>query len=178
MSNEGNSNWQFSLIGQVLGLNVKFKTMESYIQKVWTHWSVPDLCILKPGLFLFKFQNKYEMEDILMNGPWFFGSRPLLLKVWTNDDDIDKMNGNIYPLWIQLPGLRLNLWSSNAISKIASHIGRPIATDKLTANKQRLAYARVLVEVNMPSPLPDLIPIHGPNGKIINQKVIYELKPK
>ncbi|XP_020254066.1 uncharacterized protein LOC109831138 [Asparagus officinalis] len=75
-------------------------------------------------------------------------------------------------------GLRLNLWSSKAISKIASHVGKPVATDKLTASKQRLAYARVLVEVHMPSSLPDSIPIHGPNGQVYNQKVIYEFKPK
>ncbi|XP_020266869.1 uncharacterized protein LOC109842400 [Asparagus officinalis] len=176
--NEGNSNLQFSLIGQVLGLNLKFKVMETYVQKVWTHWSVPKVCLLKPGLFLFKFKSKEEMEDILVNGLWFFVSRPLLLKVWSNDEDIEKINDNVYPLRIQLPGLILNLWSSNAISKIASQVGRPIATDKLTANKQKLAYARVLVEVHMPSPLPDIIPIHGPNGKNFNQKEIYELKPK
>ncbi|XP_020258926.1 uncharacterized protein LOC109835357 [Asparagus officinalis] len=80
-------------------------------------------------------------------------------------------------MWVN-PGLRLNLWSSKAISKIASHVGKPVATDKLTASKQRLAYARVLVEVHIPSSLPDSIPIHGPNGQVYNQKVIYEFKPK
>ncbi|XP_020243178.1 uncharacterized protein LOC109821400 [Asparagus officinalis] len=81
-------------------------------------------------------------------------------------------------MWIQLPGLRLNLWNAKCISKIASLIGKPIATDKLTASRQRLEYARVLVEVSVPSPLPDHISIQGPKGKNIIQKVIYELKPR
>jgi len=32
---------------------------------------------------------------------------------------------------------------------MASYIGRPLATDKLTATKERLAYARMLVEVEV-----------------------------
>ncbi|XP_020259837.1 uncharacterized protein LOC109836363 [Asparagus officinalis] len=81
-------------------------------------------------------------------------------------------------MWIQLPALKLNLWNEKGISKIASLIGRPIATDKLTANRQRLAYARVLIEVKLPSALPDQITVNGPNGKQYNQKIIYELKPR
>ncbi|XP_020245375.1 uncharacterized protein LOC109823507 [Asparagus officinalis] len=175
--NEDISIWQSSLIGQVMGLNVKFKAMESYVQRTWRNF-MHEVCLLKPGLFLIKFKNTDEMNEILCKGPWFFGSRPLLLKQWTNGEDIEKINDSVYPLWIQLPSLRLNLWNAKSISKIASAIGCPIATDRLTANRQRLAYARVLVEVKMPSPLPDKINFLDPKGKQYTQKVIYEFKPK
>ncbi|XP_020272640.1 uncharacterized protein LOC109847811 [Asparagus officinalis] len=176
--NEGVSFWLFSLIGQVMGLNVRYKAMESYVQKVWASFAVPEISILKAGVFLFKFKNKEEMCDILGRGPWFFGSRPLLLKTWAIDEDIDRMKECVYPMWIQLPGLKLNLWNAKAISKIFSIIGKPISIDKLTATRQRLAYARVLVEVTMPAPLPDSISIQGPNESIFTQKVIYEFKPR
>ncbi|XP_020264049.1 uncharacterized protein LOC109839985 [Asparagus officinalis] len=175
---EGASVWDSALIGQVLGMNIKFKAMESFVQKVWSHMALPEICILKPGLFLYKFKSKEDMRIILESGPWFFGSRPLLLKPWSIDEEIGKRNDCLYPMWIQFPGLRLNLWNAKCISKIASLIGKPIATDKLTASRQRLEYARVLVEVNMPSPLPDHISIQGPKGEKISQKVIYELKPR
>ncbi|XP_020262296.1 uncharacterized protein LOC109838251 [Asparagus officinalis] len=189
--NEGSSIWKSSLIGQVLGLNAKFKAMETYVLKVWGNLAIPKVCLLKPGLFLFKFKSTVDMRSILENDPWFFGSRPILLKHWSVDDEIEKRNdcvypvwihlpGNdcVYPVWIHLPGLKLNLWNAKSISKIASIIDKPIATDKLTANRQRLAYARVLVEVNMPSKLPDEILIQGQNGKNYLQKVFYELKPR
>ncbi|XP_020254187.1 uncharacterized protein LOC109831265 [Asparagus officinalis] len=98
-----------------------------------------------------------------------------------NDTDRAKkkiLNECIYPVWIHLPALKLNLWNAKSISKIASAVGHPITTDKLTANKKRLAYARVLVEVTMPSPLPDCITLKGPDGKLYNQKILYELKPR
>ncbi|XP_020253772.1 uncharacterized protein LOC109830821 [Asparagus officinalis] len=136
--------------------------MESFVKKVWAPVANPEILLLKSSLFLFKFNSKEEMEEIMDNGPWFFGSRPLLLKQWSNEEDVEKSFENKYPVWIQLPGLRLNLWNAKSLSKISSVIGKPITTDKLTANRQRLAYARIL----------------GPNGKLIKQLVYYELKPK
>ncbi|XP_020255648.1 uncharacterized protein LOC109832661 [Asparagus officinalis] len=152
--------------------------MENFIKKAWSPLATPEILLLKSGLFLFRFNTKEEMNDIMENGPWFFGSRPILLKFWTIEEEIEKSFENTYPIWIQLPGLRLNLWNTKCLSKIASVIGKPIATDKLTANRQRLLYARVLVEVKMPSMLPDHISIQGSNGKMINQRVQYEWKPK
>ncbi|XP_020253878.1 uncharacterized protein LOC109830936 [Asparagus officinalis] len=166
------SMWQFSLVGQVLGLNVRFKAMEIYVKKIWANLATPDIFILKLGIFLFKFKNKDEMSEILENGPWFFGSRPLSLKPWSIGDDYEKINDGIYLVWILLPALKLNLWNAKmllvvqlplklnlwnakSISKIASAVGRPITTDKLTANKQRLAYARVLVETTATPDLPN-----------------------
>ncbi|XP_020262903.1 uncharacterized protein LOC109838885 [Asparagus officinalis] len=174
----GASIWKFSLVGQVLGINVRFKAMESFVKKVWSHLANPEICLLKPGVFLFNFNSKDEMNEILMSGPWFFGSRHFLLKAWSMGDDFEKADEHIYPMWIQFPALKLNLWNEKGIRKIASLIGHPIATDKLTANRKRLAYARVLVQVTLPSSLPDQVVIKGPNGCSYTQRVIYELKPR
>ncbi|XP_020245434.1 uncharacterized protein LOC109823568 [Asparagus officinalis] len=120
------------------------------------------------------------MNDVLEVGPWFFGSRPLMLKPWSIDTDIEKFQDYFYPMWVQFPRLRLNLWSSTGISTIASLIGKPLTTDKLTATRQRLSYARVLIEVKLPfkEPLPDFLKIEGPDGKSYMQQVLYEFKPK
>ncbi|XP_020262348.1 uncharacterized protein LOC109838308 [Asparagus officinalis] len=118
------------------------------------------------------------MKSILENGPWFFGSRPILLKPWNIDEDLEKSKESVYPVWIQLPGLGLSLWNAKSINKIAGIIGKPIITNMLIANRQRLAYARVLEEINLPSALPDEITIKGPDRKNILQKVYYELKPR
>ncbi|XP_020240918.1 uncharacterized protein LOC109819572 [Asparagus officinalis] len=154
--------------------------MESYVNKLWGNISIPKVSLIKQGLFLFDFQSEASMREILEAGPWFFGSRPLMLKPWSIDADIDKMQDFYYPMWAQFPNLRLNLWSSIGISKVASLIGKPIATDKLTANRERLSYARVLLEVKLPlkDPLPDQLNIQGPDGISYTQSVIYEYKPK
>lgn len=52
------------------------------------------------------------------------------------------------PVWRNLPGLPLECWNATALGKITSKVGKPISTDKLTYTKERLSYARVLVEVD------------------------------
>ncbi|XP_020272152.1 uncharacterized protein LOC109847326 [Asparagus officinalis] len=70
--------------------------------------------------------------------------------------------------------------SSVGISKIASLVGYPIATGKLTATRERLNYARVLLEVklSLKEALPEQISIQGLDGRSYNQTVLYELKPR
>ncbi|XP_020258369.1 uncharacterized protein LOC109834759 [Asparagus officinalis] len=118
--------------------------MESYVNKLWGNIFIPNVSLIKQGLFLFDFQSEKSMREVLEAGPW------------------------------------LNLWSSIGISKVASLIGKPIATDKLTANRERLSYARVLLEVKLllKDPLPDQLNIQGPDGISYTQSVIYEYKPK
>ncbi|XP_022872936.1 uncharacterized protein LOC111391888 [Olea europaea var. sylvestris] len=60
-----------------------------------------------------------------------------------DDEEVSTM-----PVWVKLSGLPLDCWNSRVLSKIASKIGKPISTDKLTATKGRLSYARALVEID------------------------------
>ncbi|KAL2224682.1 UNVERIFIED_CONTAM: hypothetical protein Sindi_3098500 [Sesamum indicum] len=49
-------------------------------------------------------------------------------------------------VWATLPSLPLECWHPNALGKIGSRIGTPIAMDSLTMNMERVSYARILVE--------------------------------
>lgn len=47
------------------------------------------------------------------------------------------------------------------LGKIASLIGKPCYIDKLTASRERIAYARVLVELKSGEKMIDKIVLHG-----------------
>lgn len=64
------------------------------------------------------------------------------------------------------------------LGKIASKVGKPILTDKLTSTKERLSYARVLVEVDESKELVQTNHMKLPTGKSRNQEVVYEHIPK
>ncbi|GFY90954.1 hypothetical protein Acr_07g0011500 [Actinidia rufa] len=83
-----------------------------------------------------------------------------------------------FPVWIQLRNLPLELWSPNALGKICSKIGKPIHTDKMTANRERVSYARCLVEVNMAKELTHSVIINLPNGDAFEQVMFYENLPR
>lgn len=57
---------------------------------------------------------------------------------------------------------------------VAEFIGKPLATDSMTANRLRLDYARILVEVDQNASHPVEIPITLPDGSSIKQSVLYE----
>ncbi|GKV11183.1 hypothetical protein SLEP1_g22456 [Rubroshorea leprosula] len=63
-----------------------------------------------------------------------------------------------------------------SLGKLASYVGVPIATDALTAKRQRVAYARMLVEMEIKDTLPRVVPIIGPKG-VFQQPVVYEWEP-
>lgn len=61
---------------------------------------------------------------------------------------------------------------------IASQVGQPIVTDQFTAQLNKPAYARVLVEVDATKPLVKEVVFQVPSGKVIKQEVIFETEPK
>ncbi|KAJ7009382.1 hypothetical protein NC653_000146 [Populus alba x Populus x berolinensis] len=82
------------------------------------------------------------------------------------------------PVWLKFSNLPLKCWTPRCLSKLASVLGKPIQCDKLTSTKERLSYARVLMEVDLLADLRSSINVTLPNGNPFIQKVIYETLPK
>lgn len=91
--------------------------------------------------------------------------------------DLEKEGIAEVPVWIHFPNLKLHLWSITSLSKFTSVIGKPLFTDKITAERERITFARVCVEVKVGDPLPMYITTKRPDGRIIEQKVEYEWVP-
>lgn len=70
----------------------------------------------------------------------------------------------------------MGYWSGEALSKMATAIGKPLYTDNFTASIERISYARILVETDVSQPLIDSIEIVTPSGTF-QQPVEYEWRP-
>lgn len=101
-----------------------------------------------------------------------------MLKVMPQCFEFDDHEICTLPVWVKLPGLPLDFWNPRALTKIVSKIGKPISTDKLTATKGRLLYARVLVEIDMSKKLVRSVAMNLPTGKFRVQPVEFEHEPK
>ncbi|CAH9120294.1 unnamed protein product [Cuscuta europaea] len=73
--------------------------------------------------------------------------------------------------------LHMKLWNEDAMSEVASMVGVPLSTDKVTQDRSNNFYARVLIEVNVSKPPPLSFPIRLPSRKVVNQSVVYETFP-
>lgn len=109
-------------------------------------------------------------------GPYTYHNKPLILRNRELDFYFDPDCLSTIPLWVKFPGLPVGYWSPEALSKLASGVGKPLYTDRITAEMERISYARVLIEVDVSQPLPVCIEIDTPFG-VFQQQVTYDWRP-
>lgn len=68
------------------------------------------------------------------------------------------------------------MWHAKGLAIIASFLGKPLMSDKLTLSRQRMGYARVCVEIYASCEFPSMIPIII-GGKRIEIPVEYPWNP-
>lgn len=73
-----------------------------------------------------------EKRDKVLNGnnP-FFDHKPMILKAWDPNVDIQRGEVRTLPIWIQLK-LGFKYWGEQCIFKNAKSIGKPIKLDHAT----------------------------------------------
>lgn len=80
----------------------------------------------------------------------------------------------VIPIWIKLPNIPLSYWGPESLSRIGSAVGVPVYVDECTTKQLRIAYARILVEMDVTTNIPTDISIVGPNGVVLKQRVLYD----
>ncbi|XP_019231175.1 PREDICTED: uncharacterized protein LOC109212018 [Nicotiana attenuata] len=81
------------------------------------------------------------------------------------------------PVWVNFSGLPIQYWTTENLGRIASSIGNPIHTDKLTAQEARVSYARMLIEMDVSHALPETVLIETAEGNTREQKLSYDWHP-
>ncbi|XP_070022922.1 uncharacterized protein [Nicotiana sylvestris] len=114
---------------------------------------------------------------VLEYGPYAFNNRPMILKQWKADFNISRKTNRIVPTWVILPGLPIQYWATENLGRIASYLGKPVCTNKLTAQGDRILYARVPVDIDISQPFLEHILIEDKKGGFKEQKLEYEWKP-
>ena len=129
------------------------------------------------GVFIFDFQSSEARQTILDLGSWTYDGKPLILKMWSPDVSLETKSVSSIPVWVRFPALQLYLWGVSFLGRLASLVGQPMFTDKLTADRRRLSYARVCFEVTADSELPDEVWYEKDDGTLTAQRVEYDWKP-
>jgi hypothetical protein len=163
-------------LGYVAGEFPGFKALNSIIANTW-HCEA-SLSIHESGWLVYKFNNVDDKLAVLARGPYLVHRRPLILKSMPEYFDSSHEEMTKAPVWVKFPNLPLKCWSTRCLSKIASLIGKPIQTDRITASMSRISYARVLVELDLLDELTHAVDILLPNGTTLKQSIVYETLPR
>ncbi|KAL0415993.1 UNVERIFIED_CONTAM: hypothetical protein Slati_3431200 [Sesamum latifolium] len=130
------------------------------------------------GWLIFKFARDDDRQRVVGGGPYFVYGRPLLLKNMPDCFEFKEDDISSTPVWAILPSLPLECCHPNALGKVGSRLGTPIAMDSLTMMMECVSYARVLVEVDASKKLVDQVEFILPNRVTRKQRVVYEVTPK
>lgn len=114
---------------------------------------------------------------MLKGGPQFFDAKPLIIKAWTPDINYAKEPMKMLPIWIKLPGLNVKYWGEKSLYKIAGGVGRAMKVDQATLNRDKLMFAKVLVEVKLDQVFPTTVHFVNENDITMTQPVEYDWLP-
>ncbi|XP_060170335.1 uncharacterized protein LOC132601250 [Lycium barbarum] len=169
--------WSTAVICYVLGSNPPQSVMEGYFRRIWKPLGVNKIAQVNRGVFLVRFHNEEDKTTTVEGGVVMFDRKPIVVKPWRPDIEITKETVDKVPIWIRLVGLDIKYWGKSALTKIAGMIGRPLKADRATTHKERLTFARVLVEMPINKEYPTEVRFENEVGRIVEQRVEYEWKP-
>ncbi|KAG5607168.1 hypothetical protein H5410_028660 [Solanum commersonii] len=166
---EDDEKWGPSIIAYVVGTTPSIGVMERFILAQGVFSTKPVILVHIDGYFVVRFVNK---------GSHYMMRRPIIMKPWVPEFNFKEEILTTIPIWIKLPNLPLNCWNPTVLSKIGSRLGKPLYADECTTQASRISFARILVEVDVTRPLPKTIKIHDPKGRVMEQQIWYDWKPK
>lgn len=174
---QGNAKWSTAIIFYVIGIKPTIAAVASYIAQFWNQVAKPEIFLHEDGFFVVRLCSEDDKRSILYSGPHMFYGKPTVVKPWYPDFDFHSEVLRTFPIWIQFPNLALNCWSADTLSRLSSVVGVPICADECTSRQLRVSFARVLVEVDVTKPLPTKVSVADPDGKLMEQEVMYEWTP-
>lgn len=74
--------WKMSLIVNVLGKKVGFKTMENKLQRTWARIGKISINDMPQDYYLVHFSSVEDYKKVLFEGPWLVADHYLLIQRW------------------------------------------------------------------------------------------------
>ncbi|CAK8535762.1 unnamed protein product [Lathyrus sativus] len=166
-----------SLILYAMGADLSMTAVKNFMTRSWNFVQLPDMYFNDEGYFILWFKSFKDRDEVLLRGLYMIRNIPLLIREWRPGFKIKDELLRTLPIWVKLPQLPIVLWGDTSLNKIGSSLGNPIMTDECTANRLRVSYARILVEMDITKELPQTITIADHEGEKIQQAIEYEWRP-
>lgn len=163
-----------ALVCSILGSSPPLEVFAGFAKRMRGKWGISKVASMGKGIYIVRFDSVDSKDKVLSVGMSMFDSNPVIMKSWSVDLDLSKDG-------ITHAGFNFRqYWGQRALTKIASLLGRIrsfIKLDRATDEKEKLQYARVLIDVPIQSPLPDFLSFLNEHGVVVDQEVKFEWRP-
>ncbi|KAI8555172.1 hypothetical protein RHMOL_Rhmol05G0154200 [Rhododendron molle] len=161
----GHPKWQRCIVGHFLDKKLAFAAVQHIAMKIWAKFGIREVLSNDKGFFFFMFEGE-KFKQLMESGPWHFWGKLFILKLWHPHLKLEKEQLSQKPLWVHFFNVPLEMWTGPGLSHIASSVGRPLYADHLTEFGRRPSFAKICVEVDCSSPLPDSFDLNYANGDV------------
>ncbi|KAJ4821830.1 hypothetical protein Tsubulata_043996 [Turnera subulata] len=172
----GRKKYQLCLIGQFVGNAPKIGFIHTILNKLWGRDGSITVSAYQDGLFLFQFPNEAAYTRALSRGPWHVGGVPLMLWPWTSSFKKMDLTSAIFPVWIKLKHVPLELLTTEGLSYLASALGTPLHADQDCSKIFKSDCANICVRMDFSKPLLNELKLDI-NGENVIINVAYSWKP-
>ncbi|XP_015962326.1 uncharacterized protein LOC107486291 [Arachis duranensis] len=158
--------WKLSLIVKVLGKNIGFRSMDSWVHRFWSKNGNVKVIDLTGEFFLVHFDNEGDYKHALFEGPWQVAGHYLLVQRWRplfqpSEDGMQKL-----AVWVRIPELPVELYTYHFLWRAGEKIGTMLKIDQTTSIHSRRKFARLCVEVDLRNQLVPAIKVLGKEFKV------------
>ncbi|KAL2929852.1 Phosphatidylinositol 3-kinase regulatory subunit beta [Bienertia sinuspersici] len=123
-----NLNW-------TIGANPPLNTAGGYFGRIWRNHGVDKVIEVKRGIFLVRFKTMESSEKIQREPIPFFDCKPVLIKRWTPDGDVNSDDLMTIPIWILLR-THYKYWSMQTLKILTRDVGKMMGVDHCTADRE------------------------------------------
>ncbi|XP_010551658.1 PREDICTED: uncharacterized protein LOC104822216 [Tarenaya hassleriana] len=174
---EASQTWKGHLVGHFLGVAPSGSKIFQSLNPIWGWKSRIHVRRVNDSTCLFHVADLSTREWILEVGIWRVGDTMFTVAEWSPTASFRKTTLKSAPVWVSLSDIPAELYSLQGISYISCGIGEPLHTERMRLDPFNVGRARVKIEVQLGSPLPDTIEIEDDSGGIVVIKALYDWLP-
>lgn len=151
---ENVNKYDLCLVGRFLTektLNVR--AMKSKMADIWKPTMGINIRELEPGIFLFQFYHKEDMQWVYNGGPWSFDNVMLALSSIPNGEDPVKVPLWHFSLWIQIYDLPSGFMNENVGRQLGNFFGEFLQYDEKNDASIWREFMRLKIRIDVRKPL-------------------------
>lgn len=153
-SEEEVNRFELCLVGRFLTeKNINVRAMKSKLADLWKPAMGISVKDLKPGLFLFQFYHKDDMNWVLNNGPWTFDNALLVVNVVKAGEDPVKVSLVEVDFWIQIHDLPVGYMTEVVGKQLGNFFGVFLQYDAKNNSSIWREFMRLRVRLDVRKPL-------------------------
>ncbi|XP_061341222.1 uncharacterized protein LOC133287599 [Gastrolobium bilobum] len=149
--------WRKALIIKLIGKRMRARVLMMRLQRLWSLMGAYELIDLDNGHLLLRFQEDNDYRHVLEEGPWIVNDHYVVVQRWRSFFDPYDESFKRLAVWIRIPGLPIELYTTRHLWRIGNIFGRTLKVDRNSLRKSDLGdvitergrFARICVEVDL-----------------------------